>query len=70
MLRNPFDPCRRHKFWWRGAGAQSCKTTFSNELCTSSWPLYSMKPSLRNLFMKKLTREPRGSDDLAPGSPG
>ena len=26
------------------------------ELCTCSPPLYAMKPSLRNLFMKKLTR--------------
>jgi hypothetical protein len=34
----------------------SYKITFSNELCTSSFPLYLMKPNLRNLFMKKLTR--------------
>src|SRR5205823_12478428 len=35
----------------------SCKTTFNKELWTSSFPLYSMKPNLRNLFMKKLTRD-------------
>src|SRR4249919_682648 len=29
---------------------------FSNEVCTSIPPLYVMKPSFRNLFMKKLTR--------------
>jgi len=34
----------------------SCKTTLNKELRTSSFPLYSMKPNLRNLFMKKLTR--------------
>jgi hypothetical protein len=35
----------------------SRKTMFNKELWTSSFPLYSIKPSLRNLFMKKLTRE-------------
>jgi hypothetical protein len=35
----------------------SYKTTFSKELWTSSFPLYSIKPNLRNLFMKKLTRD-------------
>ncbi len=35
---------------------QSRKTTLKSELWTDSLPLYSMKPSLRNLFMKKLTR--------------
>ena len=35
----------------------SYKTMFNKELCTSSVPLYSMKPNLRNLFMKKLTRD-------------
>jgi hypothetical protein len=35
----------------------SCKTTFNKELWTSSFPLYSIKPNLRNLFMKKLTRD-------------
>jgi hypothetical protein len=35
----------------------SYKTTFNNELWTSSFPLYSIKPNLRNLFMKKLTRD-------------
>ncbi len=34
----------------------SCRRTLNNELCTFSSPLYSMKPSLLNLFMKKLTR--------------
>src|SRR5437763_9158721 len=35
----------------------SNKTTFNKELWTSSFPLYSIKPNLRNLFMKKLTRD-------------
>jgi hypothetical protein len=35
----------------------SRKTMFNKELWTSSFPLYSMKPNLRNLFMKKLTRD-------------
>ena len=35
----------------------SYKTTFNKELWTSSFPLYSIKPNLRNLFMKKLTRD-------------
>jgi len=35
----------------------SCKTMFSKDLWTSSFPLYSIKPNLRNLFMKKLTRD-------------
>ena len=35
----------------------SYKTTFNKELLISSFPLYSIKPSLRNLFMKKLTRD-------------
>jgi hypothetical protein len=35
----------------------SCKTMFNKELWTSSFPLYSIKPNLRNLFMKKLTRD-------------
>jgi hypothetical protein len=54
---------RNTKIQWFGPLATSgslpilsCKTTFSNELWTSSFPLYSMKPNLRNLFMKKLTR--------------
>jgi hypothetical protein len=38
-------------------GGWSCKTTFNNELWTSMPPLYSIKPSLLNLFIKKLTRE-------------
>jgi hypothetical protein len=50
----------------------SCKTTFNKELWTSSFPLYSMKPNLRNLFMKKLTRAgswPRVKFALVPISP-
>src|SRR6201999_901684 len=35
----------------------SCKTTFSKELWTSKPPLYWINPSLRNLFMKVLTRD-------------
>jgi len=35
----------------------SRKTMFNKELWTSSFPLYSIKPNLRNLFMKKLTRD-------------
>jgi hypothetical protein len=35
----------------------SYKITFNKELWTSSCPLYSIKPNLRNLFMKKLTRD-------------
>ena len=35
----------------------SCKTMFNKELWTSRVPLYSIKPNLRNLFMKKLTRD-------------
>ncbi len=35
----------------------SCRTTFNKELWTSSFPLYSINPNLRNLFMKKLTRD-------------
>jgi hypothetical protein len=35
----------------------SYKITHNNELWTSSFPLYSIKPNLRNLFMKKLTRD-------------
>src|ERR1700730_14742075 len=30
---------------------------FNKELWTSSFPSYSTKPNLRNLFMKKLTRD-------------
>ena len=37
--------------------AQSCRTTLRRELWIFRPPLYSMNPSLRNLFMKKLTRE-------------
>jgi predicted acyltransferase len=35
----------------------SYKITFNKELWTSIFPLYSIKPNLRNLFMKKLTRD-------------
>src|ERR1700736_3868366 len=35
----------------------SCKTTVSSDLLTLILPLYSMKPSFRNLFMKKFTRD-------------
>src|SRR5712691_13565808 len=38
------------------ADGQSCRTTLRRELWTSSPPLYRMKPSFLNLFMKKLTR--------------
>jgi hypothetical protein len=41
----------------RAGHSHSCRTTFSSELCTCNAPLYSMKPILRNLFMKKLTLE-------------
>ena len=36
---------------------QSQRMMFRSELCTFSPPLYSMSPSLRNLFMNELTRE-------------
>ena len=35
----------------------SCKTTVSSHLLMLIFPLYSMKPSFLNLFMKKFTRE-------------
>ena len=35
----------------------SCRMTFNSELWTSILPLYLMKPSFLNLFMKKLTRD-------------
>jgi len=38
-------------------GGFSCRTTSSSEVWTFRLPLYSIKPSWRNLFMKKLTRE-------------
>src|SRR4030095_7292488 len=41
----------------RRSAGPSCKMTFNNELCTFRSPLYSMKPSLRNLFMNELTRD-------------
>ncbi len=36
---------------------QSCRTTLNSELWTKISPLYSIKPSFRKRFMKKLTRE-------------
>jgi hypothetical protein len=36
---------------------QSCRTTLRSELLTWILPLYWMKPSFLNLFMKKLTRD-------------
>jgi hypothetical protein len=36
---------------------QSCKTTLRRELFTWIEPLYWIKPSFLNLFMKKLTRD-------------
>lgn len=39
------------------SGVRSCKITFRRDLCTRIRPLYSRKPSLRNRFMKKLTRD-------------
>jgi hypothetical protein len=41
----------------RGISRQSCRTTLRRELLILSPPLYSMKPSFLNLFMKKFTRE-------------
>ena len=38
-------------------GAYSCRTTLRRELLTWISPLYSMKPSFLNLFMKKLTQD-------------
>jgi hypothetical protein len=35
----------------------SLSITLNNELWTSIWPLYSMNPKSRNLFMKWLTRD-------------
>ena len=40
-----------------GTNDQSRKTTLRRELLIFRPPLYSMKPSFRNLFMKKFTRE-------------
>ena len=37
--------------------AQSWSTILSSEEWTDNFPLYSMKPNFRNLFMKKLTLE-------------
>jgi hypothetical protein len=35
----------------------SCKTTVNRDLLILIFPLYSMKPSFLNLFMKKFTRD-------------
>src|SRR5689334_837406 len=40
-----------------GSRGQSRRTTLRRELLIFKPPLYSMKPSLRNLFMKKFTRD-------------
>ena len=39
------------------AAVQSRSTTLRSELLIFKPPLYSMNPSLRNLFMKKFTRD-------------
>jgi hypothetical protein len=36
---------------------QSCRTTVNKDLLTLILPLYSIKPSFLNLFIKKFTRE-------------
>ena len=41
----------------RSVFRQSCKTTVNRDLLTFTFPLYSMKPSFLNLFIKKLTRD-------------
>jgi hypothetical protein len=38
-------------------GSRSSRTAFSSDLCTQIRLLYSIKPSSRNRFMKKLTRD-------------
>src|SRR5690606_32322470 len=35
----------------------SCRMTATSDSCTVKVPLYSTNPSLRNLFMKKFTRD-------------
>jgi hypothetical protein len=40
-----------------GCSNYSWRTTVSKDLLTLILPLYSMKPSFLNLFMKKFTRE-------------
>ena len=42
----------------------SCSATLSREWLTWMWPLYSMKQSFLNLFMKRLTRGACRSDHL------
>jgi hypothetical protein len=37
--------------------SESSETTVNNDLLTYILPLYSIKPSFLNLFMKKFTRE-------------
>ena len=48
----------------RRSAGPSCKMTFNNELCTFRSPLYSMKPSLRNLHYLRLEG---GRSSLASG---
>ena len=45
----------------------SYKITFNRELSTSSFPLYSVEPNLRNLFMKKITSPLLGGSAAARG---
>ena len=40
-----------------GYSGRSCRTTLSREVLILRPPLYSMKPSFLNLFMKKFTRD-------------
>ena len=50
------DPLWRYSF--SRVGFQSCRTTLNRELLIfRPPPLYSMRPSFLNLFMKKFTRE-------------
>ena len=51
------DPESRPTLSETAALLYSCKTTVNNDLLTLILPLYSMKPSFLNLFMKKFTRE-------------
>jgi hypothetical protein len=55
--------CSRN-WWWNVSRLSeetvlpySCKTTVNNDLLTLILPLYSIKPSFLNLFMKKFTRD-------------
>ena len=55
LLTFPWNELRLESFFRPTRGCQSCRMTLSSELWTSRPPLYSMTPSLRNRFMKKLT---------------